>query len=102
MIESNDQDWGLCDHGPVGRDLDDYNDVEAGTRGGGDEDDDSPLEQLAYLAAGIEAGLAGGAARLETRLAGPGVLRCGPPSRAGVTRSTLTGEPLPVPAARRT
>jgi len=29
MIESNDQDWGLCDHGPVVQDLDDYDDVEA-------------------------------------------------------------------------
>ena len=39
MIESSDQDWGLCDHYLVVRDLDD-DDVEADY---GDEDDDSPL-----------------------------------------------------------
>ena len=82
MIESNDQDWGLCDHGPVGRDLDDYDDVEADY---GDEDDDSPLEQLAYLAAGIEAGLA--EVPRGWKLDRPARASwCGPPRGAGVTR----------------
>jgi len=50
MIESNDQRWGLCDHDLVVPDLDDYDDAEADY---GDEDDDSPLEQLACLAVGV-------------------------------------------------
>jgi hypothetical protein len=98
MIESNDQDWGLCDHYLVVQDLDDYDDVEADY---GDEDDDSPLEQLAYLAAGIEAGLAEAPRGWKLDRSAPGILVWTTPWGRRYA-STLTGEPLPVPAARRT
>ena len=96
MIESNGQDWGLCDHGLVGRDLDDYDDVEADY---GDEDDDSPLEQLACMAVGIEAGIAEVPRGWKLDRPAPGILVWTTPSGRRYA-STLTGEWLPVPAIR--
>jgi hypothetical protein len=80
----------------VVQDLDDYDDVEADY---GDEDDDSPLEQLAYLAAGIEAGIAEVPRGWKLDRPGPGILVWTTPSGQRYA-STLTGEWLPVPAIR--
>src|SRR5690348_6622147 len=92
MIESNDQDWGLCDHYLVVQDLDDYDDVEADY---GDEDDDSP-PGTAGLRGGRHRGRdRRGAARLETRPAGPGHPGVdhpvGPALRVHLDRRTAAG-----------
>jgi hypothetical protein len=96
MIESNDQDWGLCDHGPVGREFED--DAEEDYV---DEDDESPWEHMAYLAAGIEAGIAEVPRGWKLDRPASGILVWTTPWGRRYA-STLTGEPLPVPAARRT
>ena len=92
MIEPNDQDWGLCDHYPLALEIDD-DDAEADY---GDEDDDSPLEQLAYLAVGIEAGLAEVPRGWKLDRPASGILVWTTPWGQRYA-STLTGEPLPVP-----
>lgn len=60
MIESNDPEWGLCDHGPLlpadyRDDEEDYDEEwdEYGSRY--DDDDESPSESLARVIAEIEA-----------------------------------------------
>jgi len=98
MIESNDQEWGLCDHYLVVQDLDDddakadYGDEEDY----GDEDDESPWEHMAYLAAGIEAGIAEVPRGWKLDRPAPGILVWTTPWGRRYA-STLTGEPLPVP-----
>ncbi len=96
MIESNDQDWGLCDHYLVVQDLDDYDDVEAAEADYGDEHDESPWEHMAYLAVGIEAGIAEVPRGWKLDRPGPGILVWTTPWGRRYA-STLTGEPLPVP-----
>jgi hypothetical protein len=79
MIESNDQEWGLCDHYLVAQDLDDDTEEDYG-----DEDDESPWEHLARVAADIEAG----APRCREAGNSTGQAQtswCGPPRRAGAT-----------------
>ena len=66
MIESNDQEWGLRDHYLVAQDLDDDAEEDYG-----DEDDESPWEHLARVAADIEAGRAEVPRGLGTRPARP-------------------------------
>ena len=63
MIESNDQDWGLCDHGLVGREFDDdaeedYGDAWDEFDEQDDDDDEWPMAHMARVAADIEAGRA--------------------------------------------
>jgi len=89
MIESNDQEWGLCDHDLVAPALD----VEAGY---GDEDDESPMEHLAHMAADIEAGLAEVPRGWKLDRSEPDILVWTTPSGRRYA-STLTGEWLPVP-----
>ena len=47
MVESNDQYWGLCDHGLVGREFDD--DAEEDYGDGWDEFEASARSRLASL-----------------------------------------------------
>ena len=63
MIEPNDQDWGLCDHGPIGWEFDDdaeedYGDAWDEFDEQDDDDDEWPLAHMARVAADIEAGRA--------------------------------------------
>jgi hypothetical protein len=95
MIESNDQEWGLCDHYPLALEIDD-DDAEADY---GDEDDESPWEHLARVAADIEAGLAEVPRGWKLDRPAPGILVWTTPWGRRYA-STLTGEPLPVPAAK--
>ncbi len=88
MIESNDQEWGLCDHYPLALEIDD-DDAEADYGDAWDEfdeqdddDDEWPMAHMARVAADIEAG------RAEV------------PRGCRRYASTLTGEWLPVPTAK--
>lgn len=107
MIESNDQEWGLCDHYPLALDIDD-DDAEADYGDAWDEfdeqdddDDEWPMAHMARVAADIEAGRAEVPRGWKLDRPAPGILVWTTPWGRRYA-STLTGEPLPVPAARRT
>jgi hypothetical protein len=104
MIESNDQDWGLCDHYLVAREIDDdaeedYGDAWDEFDEQDDDDDEGPLEHLARVAADIEAGRAEVPRGWKLDRPGPGILVWTTPSGRRYA-STLTGEWLPAPAIR--
>jgi hypothetical protein len=87
MIESNDQEWGLCDHYLVAAEFDDdaednYGDAWDEFDERDDEDDESPWEHLARVAAEIEAGRAEVPRgwKLNRRAQASW---CGPPPRVG-------------------
>jgi len=94
VIEYNDQNWGLCDHYPLALDIDD-DDAEA-DYGDEDDEDESPWEHMAYLAAGIEAGIAEVPRGWKLDRPAPGILVWTTPWGRRYA-STLTGQPLPVP-----
>jgi hypothetical protein len=94
MIESNDQEWGLCDHYLVVQDLDDDAEEDYG-----EEDDESPWEHLARVAADIEAGRAEVPRGWKLDRPAPDILVWTTPSGRRYA-STLTGESLPVPPVR--
>jgi hypothetical protein len=103
MTESNDQNWGLCDHYPLAMEIDDDDDAEADYGDEWDElderDEEGPLEHLARVAAEIEAGRAEVPRGWKLDRPGPGILVWTTPSGRRYA-STLTGEWLPVPAIR--
>jgi len=102
MIESNDQEWGLCDHFPLALEIDD-DDAEADYGDAWDEfdeqdddDDEWPMAHMARVAADIEAGRAEVSPGWRLDRPVPGVLVWTAPS--GVCfATTLTGEKIPVP-----
>ena len=105
MIESNDQEWGLCDHYLVVQDLDD-DDAEADYGDAWDEfdeqdddDDEWPMAHMARVAADIEAGRAEMPRGWKLDRPAPGVLVWTTPSGRRYA-CTLTGEWLPVPATK--
>jgi hypothetical protein len=100
MIESNEQDWGLCDHYLVAQEFDDDAEEDDGDEwDDSDEDDDEwPLAPMARLAADIEAGRAEVPRGWQLDRPGPGILVWTTPSGRRYT-TTLTGEWLPVPKA---
>ena len=80
MIESNDQEWGLCDHFPLALEIDD-DDAEADYGDAWDEfdeqdddDDEWPLAHMARVAADIEAGRAEVTRGWKLDRPGPGIL----------------------------
>ena len=88
MIESNDQDWGLCDHGLVGREFDDdaeedYGDAWDEFDAQDDDDDEWPMAHMARVAADIEAAPRSRGAGNSTGRAPASW--CGPPPRGGGT-----------------
>ena len=104
MIESNEQEWGLCDHFLVAPEFDDdaeddYGDAWDEFDERDDEDDEWPMAHMARVAAEHRGRARRGAARLETRPAGPGILVWTTPSGRRYA-CTLTGEWLPVPTIR--
>jgi hypothetical protein len=101
MIESNDQEWGLCDHFLVAPEFgddaeDDYGDAwdEFDER-----DDEGPLAHMARMAAEIEAGRAEVSRAWKLDRPGPGILVWTTPSGRRYA-CTLTGEWLPAPKIR--
>jgi hypothetical protein len=98
MIESNDQQWGLCDHHLVGLEFDDDAEEDYGDEWdeSDERDEDSPWVHLARLAADIEAGRAEVPRGWKLDRPGPGILVWITPSGRHYA-STLTGEWLPVP-----
>ena len=103
MIESNDQEWGLCDHYLVAQEFDDDAEEDYGDELDEvdelDEDDEWPLAHMARVAAEIEAGRAEAPRGWKLDRPGPGILVWTTPSGRRYA-STMTGEWLPVPAAR--
>ena len=103
MIESNDQEWGLCDHDLVALEIDDDDDAGADYGDAWDEfdedDDEWPMAHMARVAADIEAGLAEVPRSWKLDRPAPGILVWTTPWGRRHA-STLTGEPLPVPAAK--
>ena len=101
MIESNDQEWGLCDHFLVAPEFDDdaeddYGDAWDEFDERDDEDDEWPLAHMARVAAEIEAGRAEVPRGWKLDRPGPGILVWTTPSGRRYA-CTLTGEWLPVP-----
>jgi hypothetical protein len=100
MIESNDQEWGLCDRYPLALEIDD-DDAEADYGDAWDEfdeeddDDEWPMAHMARVAADIEAGRAEVPQGWKLDRPGPGILVWTTPSGRRYV-STLTGEWLPV------
>ena len=79
MIESNEQEWGLCDHFLVAPEFDDdaeddYGDAWDEFDERDDEDDEWPLAHMARVAAEIEAGRAEVPRGLKLDRPGPGIL----------------------------
>jgi hypothetical protein len=98
MIESNDQEWGLCDHYPVVPYMDDDAEEDCGDAWDefDEQDDEGPMEHLARVAAEIEAGRAEVPRGWRLDRPGPGIL-VWTTSAGRRYASTLTGEWLPVP-----
>jgi len=102
MIESNDQEWGLCDHYPLVLEIDD-DDAEADYGDAWDEfdedddDDEWLMAHMARVAADIKAGRAEVPPGWKLDRPAPGILVWTTPSGRRYA-STLTGEWLPVPA----
>jgi hypothetical protein len=102
VVESNDRDWGLCDHYPLALEIDD-DDAEAdyGDAWGefdelDDDDDEWPMAHMARVAADIEAGRAEVPRGWKLDRPAPGILVWTTPSGRRYA-STLTGEWLLVP-----
>jgi hypothetical protein len=89
MSELDSHEWGLCDHNPapVDFDLDDWEDDE--------EDEQTPYEVLADLAADIEAGHAEVPPGWSLGRPAPGILVWTTPSGLRFA-TTLTGQEIPV------
>jgi hypothetical protein len=102
VVESNDRDWGLCDHNPFALEIDD-DDAEADYGDAWDEfdeldDDDEewPMAHMVRVAADIEAGRAEVPRGWKLDRPAPGILVWTTPSGRRYA-STLTGEWLLVP-----
>jgi hypothetical protein len=102
VVESNDRDWGLCDHYPLALEIDD-DDAEADYGDAWDEfdeldddDDEWPMAHMARVAADIEAGRAEVPRGWKLDRPAPGILVWTTPSGRRYA-STLTGEWLLVP-----